>query len=370
MIGYPIFLVLIDKFKKSKDILTVAGYRPTVTYMIVAHNEEKVIKNKLLNAISLEYPSDRLEILITSDNSTDNTNVIVEQFIREHPSYNIRLYVTKEHKGKTNAQNEAQKTVQSEILVMTDANSILKTDAIVRLVESFSDEKIAYVCGRLSYVNESSSLTANSESTYWNLDLKMRDIESRIYCITAGNGAIYACRNELYYDFLPIECHDSSMPIHYIKNGKVSLFNKEAIAFEKAGEDNRDEFKRKVRMNRNLISEYKRSLEFMNILKYGWFSIFYFGHRTCRYYLWLSHLLFFISSIILALFNNIWGLLLFISQLIVITVVTFQIKYNYQNKFLRLIAYYGMTLFAQYVALWKAITGQSKATWDKAETTR
>ena len=253
---------------------------------------------------------------------------------------------------------------------MTDANSILKEDSIRSLVASFSDDKIAYVCGKLVYVNKGETNTADSESAYWNLDLKMRDIESRIFCITAGNGAIYACRNTLYYDFPPIECHDSAMPTHYIANGNISLFNPSAIAYEKAGEVDADEFKRKVRMNRSLINAYKLSFKFMNLPKYGWFSLFYFGHRTCRYFLWLFHILAFVSTIWMFFLGSSFGLVLTILQIIIIFITIYQIGIGFSNKVLRMSGYYGMTIAAQYVAIWKSITGQSKATWEKAESTR
>lgn len=370
MVGYPILLIILDKLIRPKSILMDKAYEPTVTYMIVAHNEEKVIQEKLENALVLDYPKEKLEILVASDNSTDMTNDLVRKFILQHQSYNIRLYITNEHKGKTNAQNEAQKTVKSEILVMTDANSILKPDAIRLLVSSFTKDNIAYVCGKLLYINENKAETADSEATYWNMDLKMRDIESRIYCITAGNGAIYACRNSLYHDFEPIQCHDSAMPAYYMTKGKLSLFNPNAVAYEKAGEVDRDEFKRKVRMNRELIKAYKTSFKFLDIFKYKWFSLFYFGHRTCRYFLWFFHLLAFFSAFFMLINGSLFGCLLFVLQVLAIFITIYQINIGFKGKLLRMLGYYGMTIASQYYAIWKSLNGQSKAIWSKAESTR
>lgn len=370
MIGYPITLVILDKLLKPGMIKKNTDYEPTVTYMVVAHNEEKVIEDKLKNALEIDYPVDKLEILVTSDNSTDRTNSIVEDFIKKYPSRHIRLYVTKEHKGKTNAQNEAQKSVNSEILVMTDANSFVDKKAIRELVSSFVEDRIAYVCGKLVYKNGDSSLTSDSESTYWNLDLKMRDIESRIYSITAGNGAIYACRNKYYVDFPAIRCHDSAMPQYYVTKNMRSLFNPLAVAYEKAGEVDADEFKRKVRMNRGLHEAWRNSLRFMNVFKYGWFSLFYFGHRTCRYFLWLAHLMAFASTVMMALAGSICGTILTALQLLTILIVVIHLHNPFKNKLLRMIGYYGMTIAAQYVALWRIMHGTQKATWEKAESTR
>src|SRR5690606_9558249 len=118
--------------------------QPTVTVMVVAHNEEKVIIDKLNNIIQLDYPKDKIEFLISSDNSTDKTNEYVKEFIKNHEDIKIRLYEVKERKGKTNAQNEAQKLVNTEFLVMTDANSIMDKNSIKELMSTFTSNDIAY----------------------------------------------------------------------------------------------------------------------------------------------------------------------------------------------------------------------------------
>ena len=179
MIGYPISLKIINQFIK-KQINKDYTYKPSVTIMIVAHNEEKVIEKKLNNVLSIDYPNDKTDILVSSDNSTDCTNKIVKLFIEKHPDKNIRLCEVEKRMGKTNAQNEAVKFVTSEILVMTDANAMLDKNAIKELAAAFSSEDIVYVTGKLIYINEEESWTSKSENNYWNLDLFMRDVESRI----------------------------------------------------------------------------------------------------------------------------------------------------------------------------------------------
>ena len=97
---------------------------------------------------------------------------------------------------------------------MTDANAMLKENAVRELVSSF-DKDVSYVSGKLVYSNSNTSLTSNTENTYWDLDTKVREFESNIQTITAGNGAIYACRTAEYHEFNPIQCHDSAMPLYY-----------------------------------------------------------------------------------------------------------------------------------------------------------
>lgn len=136
MIGYPLLLKLLDNILKPNEIPKNEQYEPTVTYMIVAHNEEAVISKKLDNALNLEYPREKFQILVASDNSSDSTNEIVQEYIKNYPDREIVLYCSREHKGKTNAQNEAQKEATGEILVFTDANTLLHADAIRQLIHS------------------------------------------------------------------------------------------------------------------------------------------------------------------------------------------------------------------------------------------
>ncbi len=366
--GYRMCLKALSKLMGNRRLRKNYDYKPTVSVMIVAHNEEEVILAKLENVISNDYPADKIDYIIASDYSTDATNELVEEFIAAHPQQRMRLHRTVEHKGKTNAQNEAQKYAKGEILVMTDANAMFEPNAITELVAAFASADIAYVSGRLSYRNTGNA-TAAAESAYWEGDLAQREIESNIRTITAGNGAIYACRNALYFDFEPINCHDACMPRHYAMKGLRAVYNPDAVAWEKAGEVIEDEFKRKVRMNRNILQGTVESLPCLNIFRYGWFSFFYFGHRTCRRLLWFAHAVVYVSSVALAVRSRFFRLV-FIGQTLFYLVALLALKTRSRNRLLKMTGYYTMTIAAQWVGVYNCITGRSKPTWDKAESTR
>ncbi|MGD6961103.1 glycosyltransferase family 2 protein [Fictibacillus phosphorivorans] len=369
MIGYPLSLKFIGKLLKNRRLDKNYNCQPTVTVMVVAHNEEKVILEKLNNIIELNYPRDKIKYIIASDNSTDETNKIVKQFIKEHQNMNIRLYEVKARKGKTNAQNEAQKTVITEYLVMTDANSMMDKNSVKELMAAFTSDDIVYVSGRLSIVNQASSDVSNAEASYWDSDLATREIEGRIQTITAGNGALYACRTKDYYDFEPIQCHDSAMPALYALQGKRAIANHDAIAYEKAGEVIEDEFGRKVRMNRIILKHILPDLRILNIFKYKWFSYFYFGHRTCRYLLWISHLMLFLTNALLLL-NSWFYTMIFTGQLLFYLLAFVRVITKSNNKYLTLVYYYCVTILAQWVGVYRILTGKAKPFWEKAESTR
>ncbi|WP_394121305.1 glycosyltransferase [Planococcus donghaensis] len=369
MIGYPISIKLISIILKDRRMKKDFSLEPTVTVMVVAHNEEKVILEKLNNIITLDYPTEKIEFLIASDNSTDKTNEIVTNFINNNSDKNIRLFEVKSRKGKTNAQNEASKTITTEFIVMTDANSILDKKSVKELMVSFTSESIAYVSGRLSIVNENSSDVSGAEASYWDSDVAIREIEGRIQTITAGNGALYACRTSEYFEFDPIESHDSSMPIYYGLQGKRAISCFDAIAYEKAGESISDEFGRKVRMNRLILKHILPDIALLNIFKYKWFSYFYFGHRTSRYLLWISHLTVFISNVYLAGVSWIY-LVILIGQILFYLLALVKVFTKTKNKYLTLIYYYSVTIAAQWVGIYKIMTGKAKPFWEKAESTR
>lgn len=369
MIGYPFSIKILDKLYKDRENKKDYSHTPSVTVMVVAHNEEKVILEKLKNLLTLDYPRDKIEILVASDNSTDKTNDIVRDFIKEHPEYKIRLYEVKERKGKTNAQNEAQKTVTTEYLVMTDANSILDRNAIRELMASFTTPEIAYVTGRLIYLNADSSDVSYAESSYWSFDLTLREIESRIQTITAGNGALYACRNSDYHDFDPIQSHDSAMPVYYALQGKRAIANHNAIAYEKAGEVIEDELKRKVRMNRTILKHILPDIRILNIFKYKWFSYFYLGHRTFRYLLWLAHFVIFLTNIFL-INEQLFYFLVFIAQVSFYLLALFKVSFKMNCRIFNFVYYYCVTILAQWIGVYKILTGKAKPFWEKAESTR
>ncbi|MEK5026362.1 glycosyltransferase family 2 protein [Paenibacillus sp. FSL M7-1046] len=369
MIGYPVSLKVIGKLHKTKKLEKNYSHKPSVTVMVVAHNEEKVILDKLHNIVSLEYPKDRIEFLVSSDNSTDKTNEIVKDFIRSYQEYNIRLFEVKARKGKTNAQNEAHKTVTSEYLIMTDANSMMEKNAVSELMAAFTSEDIAYVSGRLAIINQNVSDVSNAEANYWDSDLAAREIEGRIQTITAGNGALYACRTKDYNDFNPIQCHDSAMPPYYALQGKRAIANHDAVAYEKAGEVIEDEFGRKVRSNRVLLAQILPDIRILNIFKYKWFTYFYLGHRTCRYLLWISHLIVLVTNILLVQ-SSIFYMLTLAGQIIFYLLALLKLYMKLNIRYLNMIYYYTVTIAAQWVGVYRVLSGKSKPFWEKAESTR
>ncbi|MGF2167084.1 glycosyltransferase [Enterococcus casseliflavus] len=369
MVGYPILLELLYKIVRKKNINSSYDYVPFVSIIVPAHNEEVVIEKKILNLLNSDYDKSKFEIIIASDHSTDNTNSIVSKYAEKYPE-NVKLINVIKRKGKTNAQDEAVEVAKGEILICTDANSFFSDNAIKELVSFFNDEKIGYVAGRLVYTNEESSQTSKAENSYWNFDMRMRKIESDLSSITAGNGSIYAIRKEKYFNIPLVYSHDSIFPPRYVINDLRAVYNENALAYEKAGETTEDEFKRKKRMARTILSINFVDIQKYNFFKFGLFSLFYFSHRFLRNNLYLLHIFVFFSNIFLIFFTNHSAFYATIQFFQIVAFISPVLPILSRNKYFKLLSYYIMTIYAQMIGAFNELTGRSKPFWEKAETTR
>ena len=366
MIGYPLTLIILDKVLKRENTKDLS-YKPFVSIIISAYNEEQVIEKKLENIIQSTYPY--YEVIVANDASNDNTVAIAEKFIEDHPTYNIRVNTVKNHLGKTNAQDEAVDVANGEIIVFSDANSMFKPDAIDELVSFFTDESIEYVCGSLIYAKDDDVASAVAENSYWDFELNMRKIESEISTIAAGNGAIYAVRKSDYRHYDLVSSHDYEMPLYAGLNKNRALYNPDAIAMEKAGQTSKDEFKRKVRMQRRILTNIFTNLRRLNIFKYGWFSFFHFNHKTLRFLQAFNHIILFLAN--LALLNaGVFYRIVFIAQVVFYLLAAIGKVTASSSKVFYFPYYYTMMMLAQLKGAYNEATGKSKPTWEKAETTR
>lgn len=366
MAGYPLTIFILGKLIKRKNKKDYSR-RPKVSIIISAYNEEKVIEKKLENIIKTDYPD--FEVIVANDCSNDRTLEICEKFIEDHPLYDIKVNTAKAHLGKTNAQDEAEAIAQGEILVFSDANSMFKEDAVRELVSYFTADDIEFVCGSLIYTKNDDIASVTAENTYRDLELKVRRVESNIKTIAGGNGAIYAVRKKDYRHYDLAAPQDYEMPLYAGLNHKRALYNPDAIAVEKAGSTTADEFKRKVRMQRRILTNIFKNLRRLNIFEYGRFSFFHFNHKTLRFLLAFNHILLFISSLLLYPLGGIYKWVLTI-QLVFFALALVAHFTKTKNKLFYFPYYYSLMLLAQLKGAYNEATGKTKATWEKAESTR
>jgi cellulose synthase/poly-beta-1,6-N-acetylglucosamine synthase-like glycosyltransferase len=271
--GYPLTAGLLARLRPRP--VAKAPIEPSVVLIVAAHNEDAVIGRRLENLLALDYPADRLEIVVASDGSSDRTDEIVSEVATREPL--VRLLAC-QRGGKTLAQNRAVRETQSELLAFTDANTEWAPDALRRLVEDFADPDVAYASGKLQLTTSDGT---NREGLYWRYELWLRSNESKLGSITAGNGAIYAVRREDYIEDASVTGHDFGFPFRMVQRGRRAVFEPEAVALEKESRDLEDEFGRKVRMiTRALRHVYTGSMLHRVPPIY---ALELFSHRLLRY---------------------------------------------------------------------------------------
>jgi glycosyltransferase involved in cell wall biosynthesis len=234
-VGYPAAAAGLRQLRRRE--VAKQDITPTVTLIVPAHDEEDVIGARVENLLELDYPADKLQLVVASDGSTDRTHEIVQSF-----DGRVRLLEC-ERGGKLPTMNAAVRETESEIVAFGDANATWSPDALRKLVRSFADPEVAYVCGQVRFQREDGT---NKEGLYWRYEMWLRASESALGSITGGNGAIYAVRRDDYVEW-PFG-HDLGFPALMVQRGRRAVYEPEALAFEKPSKDNEDEFRRKVRM--------------------------------------------------------------------------------------------------------------------------
>lgn len=273
---YPPLLYVISRFR-TKSPVGVA--RPRVSLVISAFNEADVIRQKLENAISLEYPKDRLEVLVISDASDDATDEIV----REYSDRSVSLFRQEERLGKSAGLSRFCPLATGEVLVFTDANSIFRSDALVKLVRHFDNPTIGYTVGRQLYEHTSHDASADSESIYWSVELKLKEWESQLSSVVGADGAIYALRKELFEPLASEDINDFILPLKVVVKGFRGVFDPEAVCHEKAAPDFGGEYRRKYRIVNRSLRAVTKVPQALNPFKVGWFSFQLFSHKVLRW---------------------------------------------------------------------------------------
>lgn len=231
-VGYPASLLLVAavgrRVRPSAAAARAGGKPPSVTLVISAYNEEACLRAKLENSLGIDYPRDRLRVVVISDGSTDATEAIA----RDYAGRGIELAALPGRRGKVACLNEVIPTLTSDLVVMSDANSIYEADAVRRLAARFEDRAIGCVCGELVYVNPRREAAGEGERIYWGYEGLIKRLESRLGSLLGANGAIYAYRRTLFRKVDPLTFCDDVIPIRIALAGQKVIFDPAARCSE------------------------------------------------------------------------------------------------------------------------------------------
>ena len=240
-LGYPLLLRALAAFCPPPAQPPADDALPSVSLIVAAHDEERVIEAKVANALALDYPRDRLQVIVCCDGCTDATAARAQRAGAD-------LVLELPRGGKVRAQDAGVERARGEVVAFSDANAVWETDALRRLVAPFANPSVGYVCGQVRFVAPDGVPATSQEGLYWRYELAVRALESRLASVTAGNGAIYATRRDAYLVVDPIMGHDLSFPFNMVKRGWRAVYAPAARAVEKMVPTIEGEFARKRRM--------------------------------------------------------------------------------------------------------------------------
>ena len=358
-LGYPLAVAALARLRPRPP--RRAAILPAVTLVVPAHNEEDVIERKLENVLALDYPGDRLEIVVASDDSSDATHDIVARF----EPRGVRL-IHCERGGKVAAQDRAVRETSGEIVAFGDANVEWDADALRELVAPFADPAVGMACGQVRLVNPAGG--TNQEGVYWRYEMWLRARESLVHSMTGSNGAIYAVRREAYREVDPRFGHDLSFPYLMVQNGYRAVYEPRARATENMTTDIEDEFRRKVRMFEHAWLMLFRGRMFrLRVGPVYWVELV--SHRLLRYWSGPLHVVLLATSALLAGTATVYAVALGV-QLAGLALVGVSILARGRIRPLRILHYYLLVTLATVIALGGYLRRGVPATWDKAAGTR
>jgi cellulose synthase/poly-beta-1,6-N-acetylglucosamine synthase-like glycosyltransferase len=356
-VGYPALLWCLARVGGSKPETARTGEWPFVSLIVAAHDEERSIEAWMRAARALDYPADRLELIVASDGSADGTASAAR-------GSGADLVLELPRAGKVAALNAAVERSRGEILAFSDANAVWATDSLRRLVSRFGEDQVGYVCGRLRLTGDAGQ---NQEGLYWRYETAIRGLESRLAGITAGNGAINAVRRDAYVALEPTRGQDISLPYELTKRGWRAVYEPEAVAVEPEAATLGSEFRRKRRM---LSGAWATILRHGMLSPRGYSPGYAFeilSHRALRYAAPILHLVALGTNIALLGHGAVYwvtfgaqvGLLAAAALAPIIPLLP-----------LRIARYYVAVTAASAAGLWDYVTRGVPTTWDKAEGTR
>lgn len=267
--GYPLLLILLSAVIR-KPVRRNDSFRPSVSLLITAHNEEAIIEKKIINSLALDYPEDRLDIVVASDGSSDKTNDIARRFESE----GVVLFAYERQRGKVLAMNESICRLSGEIVVLSDASVMYEPDALIKLVRNFSDPDVGGVWGDKDYRNPDRVVSGEGEGFYLKYEKFSKRRENMLGSIVSAEGSMFALRRSVFEPIPdPSVADDYYLSALIRHKGYRLIYEPEARSHEEVAPTTGDEFRRKVRIIQGGLRGFFLMKHLANPFRYGIYSI-------------------------------------------------------------------------------------------------
>jgi len=353
--GYPLLMMALRKIRKCK-IIDKRKIFPNISVVIPAYNEEASIRNKLENILLTDYPKDKMEVFVVSDASSDRTDNIVKNF----EGKGIKLYRLEKRGGKIAAYRSILPKLNGDIVVFTDATSMLKKDAISNLISNFNDQAVGCAGGLLLYINPDKAFVGEGESKYWDYEKKVRLYESDLCSLPSVSGTLYGIRKSLYpLDMKDDLADDLIAPIKVFKAGYRTVLAHDAICTEYTTLNIKEDMAKRMRITIQNIRGVINQIDILNPFKYGLFSLIIISHKIFRLLVPIFLLLLFAVSLLLAFHSK---LFLLISALQILFYATGALK------IINAVFYFCLVNFSIFMGIIRFFMGEKVRTWEPIRT--
>ena len=275
--GYPALLLIVSRLRPRP--IRRAAWTPAVSVIITAYNEERDLAAKLENTLALDYPPERLEIIVASDCSTDRTDEIARSFAAR----GVRLYRQAERLGKTAAQNAAVEQARGEIILFSDATTIYRPDALRAMMPNFADPAVGCVAGRLVYVDPAGTSVGEGARSYWSYETFLKRHESRVGSLIGASGCLYAVRRAAYVPLYHEACSDFIIATKMVEQGLRAVYEPDAVSMETTNQRASKELRMRVRVITQTFTDLWRNRAMMNPFRSGFYAVQLFSHKAMRY---------------------------------------------------------------------------------------
>jgi glycosyltransferase involved in cell wall biosynthesis len=365
-IGYPLLLGLLGLGKRSERGEDMP--LPSVSILIAAYNEARDIETTLRNKLALDYPRDRLEVIVVSDESTDGTDAIVAE-VAAVADIPVKLVRQQPRMGKTAGLNLIVPQARGDILVFSDANSIYEAQALRHLVACFADPDVGYATGKMVYTNPEGALLGDGCSSYMKYENRLRELETRLGSVVGVDGGIDAMRRSLYTPLAADQLPDFVQPLKVIEQGYRVVYAPDALLMEAALGNAGSEYPMRVRVALRALWALHDMRALLNPFRQGLFSLQLVSHKLLRYLAFIPLLLVFIANILLLRADPVYPVL-FGGQLLFYFLAWF--GYYSEGKgssprYLALPYYFTLLNLASMHAVWRYLKGEKQVIWKPRE---
>jgi cellulose synthase/poly-beta-1,6-N-acetylglucosamine synthase-like glycosyltransferase len=359
-VGYPLLLLLLSRIRPKP--VKSSHWTPSVTVIIAAYNEERDLAAKLENTLALDYPPSQLEIMVTSDCSSDRTDEIARSFADR----GVRLHRQEERHGKTAAQNAAVTKASGEIIVFSDATTHYRPDVLRLMIPAFADKSVGCVTGRVIYQDDKDSSVGTGTQSYWNYEFFLKKHESAVCSLIGVCGCMYAVRASAYIPLYNEACSDFIIATTMVEQGLRAVYVPEAVCTEEPNRQAKKELAARVRIISQTFADLWRNRSVLNPFRSGFYAVQLWSHKLMRYLVPVFLIAIFITSAFLATRNAFYAAV-FVAQVAfyLAALVSWGLeRLGVTFSLLALPQYFVITNLASLIAFVKFLTGERYTRWE------